>query len=49
MHLDTQFNNMKCIEKALADALLLRSFTLALGLVKVEICVWAPELATLRV
>ena len=38
-----------CIEKDLADALLLRSFTLALGLVEEGIWVWAPQLASLRV
>ena len=38
---------MKSIEKDLADALLLRSSTLALGLVEKRICDWAPELASL--
>ena len=38
-----------CIEKDLADALLLRCSTLALGLVEEGIWVWAPELTSLRV
>ena len=49
VHLDTPFNSLKHIEKALANALLLQSSTLALGLVEIQICVWAPELASLRV
>ena len=43
------FNNLKSIEKDLADVLLLWSSTLALGLVEEVIWVWAPELASLRV
>ena len=38
-----------CIVKDLADALLLRRSTLALGLVEEGIWVWAPQLASLRV
>ena len=48
-HQQSPFNILKSIEKDLADALLLRSSTLALGLVEEGIWVWAPELASLRV
>ena len=44
------FNNLESsIEKDLADAVLLRCSTLALGLVEKGILVWAPQLASLRV
>ena len=38
-----------CIEKNLVENLVLRSSTMALGLVEEGILVWAPELASLRV
>ena len=43
------FNNLKCIEKASADALHLWGSTLALGLVEEGILVWAPELVSFLV
>ena len=43
------FNDFKCMEKDIADALLLQSSTLALGLVEEGIWVWAPELASHKV